>query len=393
MKILYIVNARIPTENAHGVQLMHTCEALSRAGAMVELVVPRRWNPIRQDPYEYYSLEKVFKITRLPTLDLIRFGSVGYWIQEKTFCLSAIVYILLARRSWVLYIRGEKILPMFSFLHRFGKLFVETHIKPANFSKYLPLYRKVAGITVVTGHYAGELVAAGISATRVLVAPDGVDLRLFPMTIDRSTLRQRLDLPKNKSIAAYIGKLTTMGNDKGVEALFEAFASVIRRAPASLLLIVGAQPEELALITTMATNKGLPASSFKVVGHVHHAEAAAYMQAANILVMNYPDAQHYRYYMSPLKLFEYMASGKVIVSSDLDSVRDIISDRNAVLITPDDTELLAKTLVDVIQNPSKYSARAVQARKDVEKYSWEERAKSILRFITSLIHESNYNSN
>ncbi len=37
MKILYIANIRLPTEKAHGIQIMKMCEAFAHAGAEVEL--------------------------------------------------------------------------------------------------------------------------------------------------------------------------------------------------------------------------------------------------------------------------------------------------------------------------------------------------------------------
>ena len=54
MKILYLADIRLPTEKAHGAQIMKTCEALARAGHAVELVVPRRANAMRgADTFAY----------------------------------------------------------------------------------------------------------------------------------------------------------------------------------------------------------------------------------------------------------------------------------------------------------------------------------------------------
>ena len=59
MKILYIANARIPTEKAHGFQICKMCEQLSLQGAEVELIVPKRKNKITQDVFQYYDLKYV----------------------------------------------------------------------------------------------------------------------------------------------------------------------------------------------------------------------------------------------------------------------------------------------------------------------------------------------
>ncbi len=57
-KIIYIANARIPTEKAHGNTIMKMCEAFARAGNEVELMIPRRFNTLKKDPYYCYSVWK-----------------------------------------------------------------------------------------------------------------------------------------------------------------------------------------------------------------------------------------------------------------------------------------------------------------------------------------------
>ena len=87
--LVYITNARMPTEKAHGLQIMKTCEALVRAGHELTLVVPRRRNSIPADPFAYWNIPKLFPIRLLPTLDLIRYGRLGFLVQAFTFALAA----------------------------------------------------------------------------------------------------------------------------------------------------------------------------------------------------------------------------------------------------------------------------------------------------------------
>ncbi len=388
MKIYYIVNARIPTDNAHGVQIMHTCEAVAAAGADLELVVPRRLNKEKTDPYTFYSVKKNFNIKRLPCLDLVCLGSLGFWLQEKTFALSALIYTLLrAARGAIIYVRGETLSAAISFLHRFHPFFIESHIKPARPGSYFELFRRMTGVCVVTSYYAREIEASGVAAERVLVAPDGVDLNLYATTLSRPELRASLSLPAKARIVGYVGKLTAMGHERGVAELVQSFALVHQSLPQAFLLIVGARPAERERVIEVATKAGLPRDSYTVIRHVPHATAIAYTQAADVLIMNYPDAHYYRYYLSPLKLFEYMATGNPIISTDLDSVRDIISESTAVLVKPGDAAALTTALHEVLSKPEVYALRAAAARQEVEQYTWEARAKHILAFIRTLSHE------
>ena len=76
MKIIYITDARLPTEKAHGLQIMKTCEALVRAGHDVELIAPIRRNHLSDDPFDYYKITTRFPIRKLSSIDLVRSTSI-----------------------------------------------------------------------------------------------------------------------------------------------------------------------------------------------------------------------------------------------------------------------------------------------------------------------------
>src|SRR4051812_20400721 len=105
MKIIYLTNVRLPTERAHGYQIMKMCEAFA-ATAEVELIVPRRINHLKEDTFTFYGIKRAFKIIRLPCLDLISLGMgrFGYWVEMLTFMLSAKAYLLF-RKHDILYTR------------------------------------------------------------------------------------------------------------------------------------------------------------------------------------------------------------------------------------------------------------------------------------------------
>jgi len=85
--------------------------------------------------------------------------------------------------------------------------------------------------------------------------------------------------------------------------------------------------------------------------------------------------------MSPLKMFEYMASKRPIIASGLPSIREILNENNAVLVRPGDYKDLADGIEKVIINKELSGRLAEQAFKDAQEYSWEKRAERILDFI------------
>ena len=70
MKLLYVANARIPTEKAHGLQIMQNCEALAEAGAAVTLWAARRINTVElrgvADPWAHYGVTRNFPCAACP---------------------------------------------------------------------------------------------------------------------------------------------------------------------------------------------------------------------------------------------------------------------------------------------------------------------------------------
>ena len=93
MRLLYLANVRLPTEKAHGLQIVQNCEAFAEAGADVTLWTARRVNTAElrgiDDVWTHYGVKRNFELRRLPCLDLIwlvpnrtgRLAQVIFWLQ------------------------------------------------------------------------------------------------------------------------------------------------------------------------------------------------------------------------------------------------------------------------------------------------------------------------
>lgn len=381
MKIYYVANIRFPTEKAHGLHIAHMCESFARAGSIVKLIIPRRRNNIYIDPYSFFSVEHLFSIVKLPTLDLIQFERIGFLIQEWSFIFSTILFFLFKGDRYVIYVRGERVFRVLRWWYKNKKIFSESHIKPVDFEKKQALYKKASGTITVTRYYRDELISFGFDSKKVLWEPDAVDMRAFVPYSTKEGLRKELGLPIDRFIVGYVGKITTMEKDKGINDLIQSFSIVWKSYKNSFLMLVGAESSEQLEFSKKLTTYGLPIDSFVIINHILYRQAARFMQAADVLIMNYPNSGHYIYYMSPLKLFEYMASGTPIVSSDLPSIREILSPENATFVAPSDQEALIETIKSVIENRTLVAKKAIRAFEDVAMYTWDKRAKRILDFI------------
>ncbi|MFH1423751.1 MAG: glycosyltransferase family 4 protein [Candidatus Nealsonbacteria bacterium] len=371
MKISYIQNARIPTERAHGIQIMKTCEALVGLGHSVELTIPRRFNLIKENPFDYYGIDRIFKIRKLPCLDLIPLdkylGHLGLWIESVSF----LFFILLDtpfRKADIVYTRDKFLLPLSFFLKNF---IYEAHTFPKNYLIYSLFLKKLKGMVVITQKLKDLFIEKGIPESRILVAADGVDLEKFGIKEAKEECRRKLNLPQDKKIVLYTGHLYKW---KGAEVLLKAAPEI----QSVLFVFVGGTKRDVADFKKHAEDL----NNVLIVGHRPYAEMPYWLKSADVLVLpNSGKEEISKYWTSPMKMFEYMASRRPIVASGLPSVREILNETNAVLVEPDNPEALARGIKEILQNPQlpdKVSDRAFQ---DVQQYAWPERQKKILNFI------------
>jgi len=83
-------------------------------------------------------------------------------------------------------------------------------------------------------------------------------------------------------------------------------------------------------------------------------------------------------YLSPMKLFEYMACQRVIVSSNLPVLHEILNSQNSILLSSEDVDEWVSALREVQTNPNKLHKLAAKAHEDAHLYSWERRVERIL---------------
>lgn len=374
MKLLYIANVRLPTEKAHGIAIMKMCEAFADLGHEVELVVPTRETPITEDPFVYYAVKPRFMLTRLPVPDTVSWGWVGFWAQALLFSIAAARY---ARRSNadVVYSRDPALF-FFGRMPKSATLVWEVHTKPPP-----RVIKKIKDfpirIITITNGLRTVFLESGVPVDRVIVAHDAVDTNSFSSAPEKAQARAELALPSNEKIVAYIGKYKTMSESKGVEDIIIAVGEARVGDPSISLLLVGLNDDEFSEVRVLTERAGLGHNAY-LVGHVSRADIPRYLRSADILVMNYPNTEHYAHYMSPLKLFEYMASGVPIVSSDLPSIREVLSDSDALFFASDKTEALSSALVQIFADPESAKKRAASAELKVREFSWGNRARQIL---------------
>ncbi len=382
MKILYIANARIPTEKAHGYQICKMCEEFSSAGAEIELWAPTRENPIKKNAFEYYDLKENFKIKYIKSFDFIKYDKL---LSSKSLYLQSLWFFLkLAfkkiNKNVIIYTRNSELVWLFN-LRKFKTVY-ECHDWFGK-KKSLALWflRKCDCIITTNNYIKKEFVKHGFEKN-ILTAPNGVNLEIFNINISKEDAIKKLNIGEdfkkkisNKKILLYTGSFKTMGVDKGIDEILQAVKKINDKN--IVFIAVGGNEKDIKYYEYFAKDIGVDENCL-FIGRRAQTDLALWQKAADILLMPFPDKAHYRYFMTPLKIFEYMAAGRPIIASSLPSIREILNEKNAFFCRPGDVDDLSEKIDYVFDNKEEALEKSEHAFAKVLDFGWGERAKNIL---------------
>ena len=382
MKLYYIANARMPTEKAHGIQIAKMCEAFIEAGVDLTLVVPHRVTDPRS-LQEYYGLRVEVPFVRLPAFDWYTNGHLGYFLSSASFAVSYLFFIV--RKKWagelcVLYTVDTDWysssplaclgLPFFSEMHG---------AKRSTFAARA-FFKKIDGIIAINNIIVEELQQNfPCSRARYIVEPNGVDLTAFAGEIDKVSARAQLGLPHDTPIVLYTGRFFEW---KGLEIVPLAAAET----PDIRWQIVGGDRAQFVHLT----EKSLPENLY-FAGSRPHNEMSLWFAAADALIVlgTARDIQSYRY-TSPMKLFEYLATGRPIIASCTPAIREIVSEQEVLFYEPDDVQDLAQRVHYAVTHSDELIPRTEAAIRLAEISSWRARAERIVRFMEESVRQHHH---
>lgn len=371
-KLIYIANLRLPTEKAYGIQITKMCEAFASQDVYVTLIYPFRKNQIKDDIFSYYSLKHNFKTKEIkknwaPDFYFPGFLDKTAFLIKSYLSAKALVHEALKENADIYYTRDEMVAYILDKKEK--NVVFECHKFSNNKKRF---YLHFPKIVAISRGLKEDLVKCGVKYANILVAPDGVDLKEFDIPISKEEARKTLGLPQDKKIIVYTGHLFEW---KGAGVLLKV-AQMIKDN--ILLVFVGGTKNDIEKFK----EKSEHLNNILVLGHKPHKDIPAYLKAADILVLpNSAKEEISSRYTSPLKLFEYMASGRPIVASALPSIMEILNKGNAVLAKPDDLDSFEDGITNVLDNTVFAENLAKKALEDVQNYTWQKRAEKITNFI------------
>ena len=128
-------------------------------------------------------------------------------------------------------------------------------------------------------------------------------------------------------------------------------------------------------------------NNVKFCGYIKHKDIPKILNKYEVLLMPYSDKVYVRSsnletgkYMSPLKLFEYMAAKKIIIVRDLKVYSHILNNKNSILISSSNAQNWSTKIKFIFKNKKKFFSLGLQAYNDVKKYTWDKRVSKIINF-------------
>ncbi len=200
---------------------------------------------------------------------------------------------------------------------------------------------------------------SGVPTVLIENAPGSGDA---PIAGSGAAIRRQLGIDDGAPMVLYTG---TFESYQGLDLLFAAMRHVIASRPDARLVLAGGRPEQVAAAREQADACGL-GSSVIFAGQRPADEIPAFLDASDVLVSPRSTGTN-----TPLKIYQYLRSGRAIVATRLVTHTQVLNDEVAILTRPT-AEDFGGGVLDALAEPERARAIGARARQLAEtKYSYE----------------------
>lgn len=210
-----------------------------------------------------------------------------------------------------------------------------------------------------------------VSVRKVAVIHNGANTDLF-RPLDIMQCRRRLNLPLDRHLVTFVGNLVPW---QGVDVAIDAVALLPRSSTVLVVVGDGVQRQDLE---GYARERGVR-DCVKFVGSVPFEEVPYYIGAADVCVAPFADTERNRKGLSALKVFEYMACGKPVVTTE--AMAHAVGESGRVF-PAGNAIALASVLAELFGAPEERIRMGALARQRcVSQFSWDSVAVSVVRLL------------
>ncbi|MFB6347297.1 MAG: glycosyltransferase family 4 protein, partial [bacterium] len=337
-------------------------------------------------PTNLYDLETTPEYRTLPALDLplLRENTsrFGFYVFSLTFVMSVLSYVTYQHLSGYEPVVYSRDIISTLILARLRKatglnlpIFHALHDFPGSMeSGRIDTWRLIDGFVVNSNGLKDKVLDAGIQSNKLMVEYNGVDYGTFQASTSQDKLRKEYDLPLDRTIVGFTGNPYDYN---GINVILD----LAEKMPEIHFVTVGGSGDRLQRLKDRKTNRQL--KNLRIVPHQPHREIPRYLKAFDQLLLPLqPISERTKDFACPLKLFEYLASGRPIIASDIPCLRDIVDDeKEALLVEYDNVEDYQEAVLRLSSDNKLNQQMSQAARTLAENQTWENRAKRILDFI------------
>lgn len=377
MKIAVITNSRIPSLTANSIQAMKVTQTLMQLGHEIRMFAPRETAPAsRESLAAQYGLRLVPDLELLPSEKHLKRLDFIFHAQRAAKRFNAdLIYTWLPQSAVLALWMGYPVI-------------LEMHADVAGKmgAWWLRQFWQAQGrklMTVTTSALRNALERSTnlrFKDEALLIAPNGVELEKYDGLPNPSEARRQLNLPNGLTVG-FTGHIYP---GRGADLLFE----LAKQMPRANFLWVGGTPDLVEFWRGNLTEAEI--MNVKMTGFVKHEMIPLYQAASDILLMPYSHSisassgQDIAEVINPMKMFEYMASSRAIISADLPSIREVLNEGSAVFCEPANAEKWKQEIESLLADESRRYELGSQARKDVEQLTWLKRGEKVMKGFETL---------
>jgi len=367
MKLAYITRVRLPSQSAQSVQILSMANSFSRILGDKFRLISNSPTCVNQQTDEYQHVNWLsYKCNSLDVFNTLWFALLAVKVCIRApdtivFSRDIVValFVVALKRVAVYEAHSEPRTKLSAFLFRL-----------ASKSKYL---RLVCISNVLKEYYVANY---GISEMSALSIHDGVSFNeyLDLLSLSKSELRSSLGLPLEKLVIAHTGSPSKGGID--------LLAPLLLRDKDKIHFVhVGGTKEAILQLTQQLLDMGVSNIDFRE--HLPRSEVRKIQVAADVLYYGVSKEWSSYWCTSPLKIFEYMATGVPILATRFGSISEVLNSSNSYCFDPQSEQSLLSAWDAICSDSKVSSARALVAQREAEQvYSWDSRAQKILDFIS-----------
>jgi len=370
MKIAVITD-HVPTQYAHSINTMKHAQGFFSLGHNVEILCVQRYVELKnklkiRDIRKFYDISHKIKIKYFIDKSPLFFRDLRRRLNDYPYAAKNKLKKILPRTEDILdperkiseyckkndfdlaYCRRSSNAAYYNLINRIP-IIIESHnyIIPPELKKIFKLSKSkyFRGVVIISKQLKESHLKEGIPEEKIIILEDTVDIGKYNSVIDnKKKIREKLKLPLNKNIVMYTGNLK---EGRGLEIIIEA-AKVLKDGDYAFYIIGGSKKEIYNWRSVI--NKQKIKADITFLGFKENNLIPFYLKSADILLAPYSRECSTVRWMSPLKLFEYMASKIPIIASDVDRSKEICNNGECLFFQADDPRDLSKKIKFLMQN-------------------------------------------